>query len=149
MRLATKAMVPPRVYTAQLVVAAAGPLSPDTPPLAAPTGATLVHSVARHLKQLAQRHSLAALVSNHVTSAGVQAAQAQAQALLQHDQAAAGALGGVKPAVGEHWRAQPAFRVQLLGSDLGAAPGGPHRCAVLTASTLEVPMDARGGAHRQ
>ena len=65
-------------------------------------------SLARMIKALAERHSLAAVVSNHVVGGG--------------------SGGFVKPALGEHWRNQPSWRL-LLSNQQGSSVKVAQRLA--------------------
>lgn len=92
-------------------------------------GTTLLTAAGRTLKQLAAHHSIAVLVTNHVTSArGGPAGEGERSAT------AAAGVGGLKPALGEQWRPQAHMRVQLSIDD--SQPGA--RLATLTASPVLV-----------
>jgi RAD51-like protein 3 len=63
-------------------------------------GTTLMVAAAQVLKQMAVRHHMAVVVTNHMT--------------------AAGAAGVPRPALGEQWRHQPSVRLQLYVDGSGA-----------------------------
>ncbi|KAG2448297.1 hypothetical protein HYH02_006881 [Chlamydomonas schloesseri] len=93
-------------------------------------GTTLLTAVGRTLKHVAAQHSVAVLVTNHVTSVrGGLAGEADRGAT------AAAGVGGLKPALGEQWRPQAHMRIQLSVDDSQPGTSGA-RVATLTASPV-------------
>ncbi|GLC38954.1 DNA repair protein rad51d [Pleodorina starrii] len=110
-------------------------------------GTALLTAVGRALKQLAEQHSIAVLVTNHVTGAGPMTRGGRAgggggsggdggASERGISAAAAVGVGGLKPALGEQWRPQPHMRVQLSMSE-SQSPQSGVRLATLTASPLQ------------
>ncbi|EFJ52146.1 hypothetical protein VOLCADRAFT_103167 [Volvox carteri f. nagariensis] len=110
-------------------------------------GTTLLVATGRTLKELAEQHSIAVLVTNHVTSTGPMTwgggggrggGGGGDGVAADRGVSAAAAVGvaGLKPALGEQWRPQPHMRVQL-SIDGSQPPELGVRIATLTASPLQ------------